>query len=480
MTEPPKAMRLPVADSMLGGRYRLVERIAGGGMGEVWRAVDEVLGRAVAVKILRREFADDPTFRERFRAEARHTAGLAHPGIAAVYDFGQADADGSSSPYLVMELVDGEPLDQVIAREGVLPLDRTLQILGNAALGVQAAHDAGVIHRDIKPANILVHGTDVKITDFGISRATNSVPLTQTGAIMGTAYYISPEQASGSAVSPASDLYSLGVVAYECLTGRRPFAGNTPVSVALAQVHQPPPPLPASTPQPVRDLVMQLLSKDPADRPASAGEVGTRALALAPLHRGVVTADAAPPTQVLPLTDGDGGQQVVPLSTDHRRDPRGDTDPGFALPPLSRRPGWLRYAAALALVALLLLVVGRSLADDSGPAAGPESAQDPTPAQRISVLAKDLVGRPVHEVRAELRNLGLRVRVRSTEGGGPVGTVKKVDPTGSLRADTMVTLTAVAQPTGDDGDKHDEDKDRDEDRGKGKGKGRSEDKGKDD
>ena len=294
-------------DRLLGDRYRLTERIAGGGMGEVWRAEDTVLGRAVAVKILRREYADDGTFLARFRAEARHTAGLSHAGIAAVYDFSEGgdrtDGDGDDgSPYLVMELVPGEPLSALVAREGALSPRRTMDIVGQAACGLQAAHDAGVIHRDVKPGNILVTPTGtVKITDFGISRATNSVPLTQTGAIMGTAYYISPEQASGRPVTPASDVYSLGVVAYECLTGRRPFPGDTPVSVALAQVNKEPPALPANLPAPVRDLVMQMLAKDPARRPSSAGAAGREALAMAP-----TLADTPPEpdaTQVLPLSE---------------------------------------------------------------------------------------------------------------------------------------------------------------------------------
>lgn len=228
------------SDTLLGKRYRLLSRIAGGGMGEVWSATDEVLGRNVAVKILRRELADDPTFVARFRAEARHTASLSHGGIAAVYDYSDGAArpirpgsaltpDESPSPFLVMENVPGEPLSEVIARDGRLSAERTLDVIGQAALALQAAHDAGVVHRDVKPGNILLtpDGT-VKITDFGIARAVHSAPLTATGAIMGTAYYLSPEQASGRSATPASDVYALGVVAYECLSGRRPFPGDTP------------------------------------------------------------------------------------------------------------------------------------------------------------------------------------------------------------------------------------------------------------
>ncbi len=294
----------PDTDVLLGDRYLLTERIAGGGMGEVWAATDEVLGRPVAVKILRREYADDPTFLERFRAEARHAAGLSHPGIAAVYDYGEDDG----SPFIVMELVPGEALSAEMAREGAIAPDRTLDIIGQAALALQIAHDGGVIHRDVKPGNLLLtpDGT-VKITDFGIARATNSVPLTLTGAIMGTAYYISPEQASGESVTPASDVYSLGIVAYECLTGRRPFDGNTPVNVALAQVREEPPALPPGIPAPVTALVMRMLAKDPADRPASAGELGREALALRAAGAG-----RTPETKALPVADADATRVVAP------------------------------------------------------------------------------------------------------------------------------------------------------------------------
>ena len=441
-------------DRLLGDRYRLTERIAGGGMGEVWRAEDTVLGRAVAVKILRREYADDDTFLARFRAEARHTAGLSHAGIAAVYDFSEGgdrtDGDGDDgSPYLVMELVPGEPLSALVAREGALSPRRTMDIVGQAACGLQAAHDAGVIHRDVKPGNILVTPTGtVKITDFGISRATNSVPLTQTGAIMGTAYYISPEQASGRPVTPASDVYSLGVVAYECLTGRRPFPGDTPVSVALAQVNKEPPALPANLPAPVRDLVMQMLAKDPARRPSSAGAAGREALAMAP-----TLADTPPEpdaTQVLPLSepaapaaDGADGRGPRRAGT--------DTDPGFQLPAESRMPHWLPWAVALGLLALVTFLAVRAVTAGSGDE--PSTARSPAAAasttapagpSTVDVVARDYLGLQAEDARTELVGLGLRVVVTETAGGGVVGTVSDVSPTGTVAAGTTVTLDVVA------------------------------------
>src|SRR3712207_6395965 len=187
-------------DLVLHDRYRLVARIATGGMGEVWRAEDTLLGRPVAVKVLKSEYADDQDFLERFRAEARHTASLSHPGIANVYDYGEVEAAPvggrpAATAYLVMELVDGEPLSTILAREGRLEPARAMDIIGQTAIALQAAHDAGVIHRDVKPGNLLVRPDGVvKVTDFGIARAADAVPLTQTGTVLGTAYYLSPEQ----------------------------------------------------------------------------------------------------------------------------------------------------------------------------------------------------------------------------------------------------------------------------------------------
>ena len=446
-------------DRVLGGRYRLTERIAGGGMGEVWQAQDDVLGRGVAVKILRREYADDSTFLERFRAEARHTAGLSHPNIAAVYDFGEGREDGGS-PYLVMEHVPGEPLSTLVSREGRLTPDRTLDIIGHAALGLQAAHDAGVIHRDVKPGNILVTPDGVvKITDFGIARATNSVPLTQTGAIMGTAYYISPEQASGQSVSPGSDIYSLGIVAYECLTGRRPFDGDTPVGVALAQVSQEPPALPDDLPAPVRELVMHMLAKDPAARPRSAGALGREALAL---QKTVAeTAATVPPldrTRTMSAVDA-AAAAAGPATPDPRSDQTtvvvgrlsSDTDPGFRLPDVSKAPRWLPYAVALAAGAILLLLLMKACGGGDNTAGttadtGDGASSSPTAAAQVEVAKADYLGRPVAEVQTELVGLGLRVTVVRSEGGGVVGTVKDVTPTGTVEEGTAVQLQVVADP----------------------------------
>ncbi len=253
--------------TVLGDRYTLTERVAVGGMGEVWAATDTVLGRTVAVKLLHPALSQERDFVDRFRAEARHTAALLHPNIAAVFDYGEDDG----TAYLVMELVAGLPLSQIIAERAPLSAQETAAILIQAATALHAAHEAGVVHRDVKPANILItpDGT-AKLTDFGISRAIDSVPLTRTGQVLGTAQYLSPEQALGQRATAASDIYALGVVGHEMLTGERPFDTGSVVSTALAQVNQPPPPLPDTVPLGIRDAIAAALAKDPADRPTTA------------------------------------------------------------------------------------------------------------------------------------------------------------------------------------------------------------------
>jgi serine/threonine-protein kinase len=277
MTATPPEGALPA----LGGRYRLVERIARGGMGEVWRAFDEVLGRPVAVKVLRPEYADEQVFLERFRNEARNTAALVHTGIAAVYDFGQATLARATVPFIVMELVPGRPLSQIIERDGALDRDRALDLAAQAARGLHAAHEGGVVHRDVKPANLLVTPTwTVKITDFGIARAGDALPLTRTGTVMGTAHYLAPELVNGRGVaSAASDVYALGVVLYECLAGRRPFVGENPLSVAMEHLNSTPPPIPGLHPS-IRAVLDGALAKDPLLRPASAEVLAHQLLAL--------------------------------------------------------------------------------------------------------------------------------------------------------------------------------------------------------
>jgi hypothetical protein len=255
----------------LGGRYELRSRLAVGGMGEVWVTRDLALERSVATKVLRPELAGDERFLQYLRAEARTSAPLAHPNIAALYDYGE-DADGAG--YLVMELVSGETLSNVLEREHVLATETLLAILAQAARALHAAHVGGVIHRDIKPSNILITPDGrVKITDFGISVGTQDRATTPRGTVQGTVHYISPEQALGRDATPSSDIYSLGVVAYEAAVGHRPFTGTSLVDIAHAHVNEPVPSLPDHLPPQLRDVIQRMLAKHPERRPRSAASL---------------------------------------------------------------------------------------------------------------------------------------------------------------------------------------------------------------
>ncbi|HEY5516252.1 MAG TPA: serine/threonine-protein kinase [Pengzhenrongella sp.] len=359
----------PIAGMALDNRYRLERQIAVGGMGEVWVAHDQSLAREVAVKVLREEFAGDSGFLERFRTEARNSASLSHPNIAQLYDYGEQDG----SAYLVMELVAGEPMSDLLEREPVLPTTRLLPILAQTARALHAAHVAGVVHRDIKPGNILLgRAGRVKITDFGVSMAVNQVPMTATGMVMGTAQYLSPEQAVGRPATPASDLYSLGIVAYESLVGHRPFTGPTAVDIAVAHVNQPVPPLPTSVEPRLATLVMQMLSKQPADRPRSA-------TALARMFDAMVA--GTPPEGIRVVTGAPVDPRAEPQPTDAEPEPA--PPPSYpprrelrtsgevpAAPGASRRTstttgrrlGWLTWPL-IALLLLLVAVLGAVLAD---------------------------------------------------------------------------------------------------------------------
>ncbi|RJL25183.1 serine/threonine protein kinase [Bailinhaonella thermotolerans] len=263
----------------LGGRYRLDSRIGAGGMGEVWRGEDTVLGRVVAVKLLLSNLTDDPGFVTRFHNEARAMATIKHRGVVDVYDYGQSGLDGGGSTvYLVMEYVEGEPLDRLLSRFGRLPVVPAMELIAQAASALHAAHQTGIVHRDVKPGNLLVRedGTLV-LTDFGIARSAAGARLTDVGMVLGTAAYCAPEQAEGAEVTAAADVYALGVVAYECLAGQRPFDGDTPVTIALKHIREAPPPLPAEIPPAARLVVERALAKNPADRWSSAAEMAAAA-----------------------------------------------------------------------------------------------------------------------------------------------------------------------------------------------------------
>jgi serine/threonine protein kinase len=254
---------------LLAGRYALIDVLGTGGMAAVWRARDEVLGREVAVKVLSPQYASDAAFRARFEREARHVAGLSHPRLVTVFDCG---VDGTT-PFIVMELAAGRTLRQVLDETGALPADDAVAIAAAVCEGLEAAHAAGLVHRDIKPANIVLSRGDVKVLDFGIARLDGSAGRTRTQAVLGTAAYLSPEQAAGLQAGPQADLYGLGCVLFEMLTGTPPFTADSEVAVAYRQVHDDPGPPSSRRPgvPPRLDwITSRLLAKNPADRPPGA------------------------------------------------------------------------------------------------------------------------------------------------------------------------------------------------------------------
>ena len=300
--------------SLIAGRYEIGEVIGHGGMAEVHRGRDIRLGRPVAIKLLRRDLARDPAFQSRFRREAQSAASLNSPSIVAVYDTGEDVVDGSSTPYIVMEYVEGRTLRDILAAEGRLLPRRALEITAAICAALEQAHAAGIVHRDIKPGNVMVTPTgEVKVMDFGIARALTSSTstMTQTAAVVGTAHYLSPEQARGEHVDARSDIYSTGCVLYELLTGAPPFTGESAVAVAYQHVREDP--VPPSTVEPevpadLDALVLVAMAKNPVNRFGSAAEMRAdieRALAGRPVHAHPVSAGNEPtgatmsPTTVL-------------------------------------------------------------------------------------------------------------------------------------------------------------------------------------
>ncbi|MCO5953829.1 serine/threonine-protein kinase [Microbacterium yannicii] len=447
----------PTQGVTFGGRYELDSRIAIGGMGEVWEATDHVIGRTVAIKILKDEYMGDPGFLERFRAEARHAALVNHEGIASVFDYGEE----AGSAFLVMELVPGEALSTILERDGSLSTDKTLDIVAQTSAALQAAHAAGLVHRDIKPGNLLITPDGrVKITDFGIARIADQVPLTATGQVMGTVQYLSPEQASGHPASPATDIYSLGIVAYECLAGKRPFTGESQVAIAMAQINEQAAPLPATVAVPVQNLVMAMIAKKPEERPASAAAVARAATALrrgdvaaaaaaVPAIAGVVAGDAA--TQLLTGADTSAATRIMPAPGEEDAAAEGEK---------KKRSPWTW--PLIALIALLLLVlIGTIWAvvaanqdqpepdptkTSASPSATPSDTPTPTPTT-ANVVAADYEGQDCATASAALDALGLGascVEGNAAPDEASQGKVYSVSPTGNVQKGTVIELTTYA------------------------------------
>ena len=461
-------------------RYRLDARIATGGMGEVWRATDEVLGRQVAVKLLKTEYADDATFRSRFETEARNAAALHHPNVAAVFDFGEqpASGDGPPRPYLVMELVRGEPLSALLRGGQPMPADTAVNLVAQAADGLAAAHALGIVHRDVKPANLLVTpDRTVKITDFGIARAADAVALTRTGQVVGTPQYLSPEQAQGLAATPASDVYSLGVVLYECLAGRRPFDADSPIATALAHLREPPPPLSDDVPAWLRETVEVALAKDPQARFPSAHDFATALRGAGHVGLpGPATSHGTAATRVVPMAaagaSGAGVGEVAGAYDDGTRvvaSPPGDA-PETADEPRRRTPGWVPWVigaavvlAAIALVAWLSnqrsnepspgsdttpTTSASASATRSSASASPTRTPSSSAPALVQVTKANYLGRPADDVRGELEGLGLKVGQRQVANpdGKEQGTVADLTPSGRVPKGSTITLSVFGAP----------------------------------
>lgn len=467
----------PTSGLTFGGRYQLSSRVAIGGMGEVWQATDLIIGRTIAIKILKDEYLGDPGFLERFRAEARHAALVNHEGIANVFDYGEEEG----SAFLVMELVPGEALSTILERERVLSSDRVLDIVAQTASALHAAHSAGLVHRDIKPGNLLITPDGrVKITDFGIARIADQVPLTATGQVMGTVQYLSPEQASGHPASPTTDIYSLGIVAYEALAGRRPFTGESQVAIAMAQINEAPPELPATVSEPVRNLVFACIAKNPADRPASAAHLARAAQAL---RRGDVAGAAAAVPGVMgagtlpALQRENPATQATRLLTTAGPSQDGATPPTAPTKTKSRSPWTWPLIGLIAI--LIVVIIGfliSSLTNQPNTptvapttrSASPSVTPTPTPSptsNRVSITQAQFLGKTEDEVRALLEQQGLVANIIANAGPAPsadlVGRAFDVNPTGNVQKGDPITVklygdvptptkptTPTGQPTG--------------------------------
>jgi serine/threonine-protein kinase len=395
----------PSKRQLVGGRYEVGEVIGRGGMAEVHHGRDVRLGRDVAIKLLRRDLARDPTFQSRFRREAQSAASLNSPSIVAVYDTGEDAIDGVPTPYIVMEYVEGRTLRDLLATEGRLLPRRALEITAAICGALEQAHAAGIVHRDIKPGNVMITPTgSVKVMDFGIARALTSstATMTQTAAVVGTAHYLSPEQARGEHVDARSDIYSTGCLLYELLTGAPPFTGESAVAVAYQHVREDPVPPSAvepDVPAAVDAIVLVAMAKNPVNRYPSAAEMRAdidRALAGRPVHANPI------------LRADDPAASGLPPTTVLLREP----------PARRRGAAYALLAIATIAVFVIALVVARNLL-------GGSTHQVTTP---------DLTGESYSDAQATLAAQGLRVGTVTSKytGKNNKGLVIGQDPPGGI------------------------------------------------
>ena len=476
-----------MVETRLLDRYHLEDRIAAGGMGTVWAAQDERLGRRVAVKMLKDDLAGDSKFVERFRREARAVAALGHPNIANVFDYGE----DHGKHFIVMELVDGRDLARLLREDGPMDPGRAVGIAAQACEALGHAHLAGVIHRDVKPGNVMIGDDDrVKVTDFGIARAQGDSSLTATGSVLGTSHYLSPEQAEGGPIGPSADVYSMGCVLYEMLTGAVPFTGDSPVGIAMRHVSEEvpaPSSLATDVPSTIDDVVAKATAKDPRDRFADGREM---AAALA--HAGDSTAAGAlggAPTAAMVA----GGTAVMTNAGRTQEAPQTVWPiPGDRWEP--RRLGRFVLIALgiLAGIAALLLLVN-VLGDDEQPqrAGGGAPAQDQQeqpPAgenqdeeepesEPEAVTVGGFIGQFFADAETELKAQGLEVAREDVDSDEQPDVVVDQDPAEGtdLQPGDTVTLyvsngALIEEESGDEGSGEE---------GKGKAKGQDKDKEKD-
>jgi serine/threonine-protein kinase len=430
---------------LIGGRYRLIAPLGEGGMATLWRAMDEQLDREVAVKLLRPQFGNDPGFAARFKQEARSAGSLSHPNIVSVYDYG-TDAE-TNGQFIVMQLVDGEDLAAILKKRGSLETDDAVRIAIGVASALEAAHRRGIVHRDVKPGNILID-QDVKVTDFGIARAVSEASMTVTGTTLGSVHYFSPEQARGDEVTGQSDVYALGIVLYEMLTGRRPFEGDSAAGVALKRLTEDPAPPTEHGPVPpgLSAIVMRALERDPANRYPDAGAFAEAlrvwqrnpdaANAVAASAVPVPTPSAGEPTVYVPprVTLPSDRAAISGMPPDGvagtRGAPPGRPIPRYPAPRDEGQPWWIWLLAVLAVI--LLGTIGFLGAQLLG-SLGPNGSPTPTP---NGLTVPDWVGDPIVNVRLDAERLGIDLDEQDPEPSETVavGRVTRTDP----EADTVL------------------------------------------